>query len=111
MPRSTEALVQITKINDILTRTGVSSFCNTCIHGPEGGCCQGCANLGPDGCINKPIACALWLCNKAALELPQAARELNQLARTYPYEVAHGYRHISLRAEENYYVESTDTIR
>lgn len=100
MARNPQVLVQIQKIDDILKESGVSSFCMDCIHGPEGGCCQGCASLGPNGCTDKPLSCALWLCHEAKQQFPEVRAELMTINRKYDYGIANSYRQLSITMEQ-----------
>ena len=100
MARNHDVLVQIGKIDEMLKDTRVRDFCISCIRGPAGGCCQGCSNLGPNGCTDKPLACALWLCSKADKAFPQVAEALSIEKQKWPYRVANGMRLMSIRAEQ-----------
>jgi hypothetical protein len=98
-PRNPQVLVQIGQIDTLLQTSGVRDYCLECIKGPKGGCCQGCSLLGTDGCTNKPLSCALWLCFPAAVKFQEVAKQLKDIAHNYPTKVAHGYRGASLSAE------------
>lgn len=100
MKRNPQVLIQIERAEDILVRTGVSDHCSACINSPENGCCQRCPSLGLFGCVEKPMACALWLCHRAKRMFPDAVKQLGQIADQLPAEVAYGHRHRSLIAEQ-----------
>ena len=100
MARNATVLVQITKIDALLEVTGVRDYCIACIKGPKGGCCQGCSSLGPNGCTDKPLACALWLCSNARQEFPAVQDALYAIGSRYPYGVARAYRHLSIQYEQ-----------
>lgn len=106
--RNPEVLVQIQTIEFLLASSGVQSFCMACIKSPEGGCCQGCANLGPNGCVEKPLACALWLCSNARDRFPDVSKELRTIDIKWPTSVARGYRLSSLVAESK--LQSSDFV-
>jgi hypothetical protein len=99
--RNQAVLVQITTINAILLDSGVTSDCIGCINDPKrGGCCQNCSNLGPNGCMDKPMACALWLCDSMKQKYPTVVKQLNEIADKYPWGVAYNFRQASIEAEE-----------
>ena len=61
------------RVQKLLNMSGVSKLCTDCSLGKLGprwrdgtwGCCQGCENLTPTGCKEKPLSCAIWLCHAA----------------------------------------------
>lgn len=97
--RNPTVLVQITIAETLMEKSGVHSHCMDCIKSSVGGCCQNCSNLGTNGCTNKPLACALWLCPSAERKFPKVAGELHGMMNKFPYDVSRGYRHSSLVAE------------
>lgn len=97
--RNPEVLVQIQEADALLLSSGVRDHCIECIHSEEGGCCQHCDLLGKQGCTNKPLACALWLCDRAQRMFPAAAKKLDEMKSQWPYVVSNGFRHRSLQAE------------
>lgn len=105
MKRNPDVLVQIARIDQMAERTGIRAFCQGCIHKQHtegsypGGCCTGCTNLGPNGCTEKPLSCALWLCRGARKAFPQQARGLDAIARIWPSGLAYGFRMDSLQQE------------
>lgn len=61
-------------ISALFYACGSQKLCGACFAGkldlgngwqkrrPSSGCCQGCENLGPAGCLQKPLGCASWTC-------------------------------------------------
>ena len=60
--------------------SGASQVCKRCIaHGQ--GCCGGCPNLGPIGCIDKPLPCAVWTCEKIRRPYPRLAAQMDEIKK------------------------------
>lgn len=106
--RHPKVVAQIEVVDSMLRRSGVRSYCLTCIKRPvaehsfstpAGGCCQGCALLGPNGCTNKPLSCALWLCGSAKTAFPAVHQKLVQITTQWPLDISRGIRQHSLEAE------------
>jgi hypothetical protein len=66
-PKEIERLVEA--LTRMWSKIGASSNCGKCFQGKlhrtigAHGCCGGCPSLGKDGCIAKPIDCALFTCH------------------------------------------------
>jgi hypothetical protein len=99
MRRDPQILAQIEEIDALLENSGVRHFCNMCWKGKlKGithtvGCCNGpkCELLGKDGCTNKPLNCALWLCDAARKFYPTVAAQLDVIKDKWPAELADPY--------------------
>lgn len=97
LPEGYEALVK--RIEKLWKDSGANDECLKCIHGQQPGfryngegCCgkqmfQGrleadgssCANLGPEGCLQKPFGCAIWICHDLERKMPEFAVKLNAI--------------------------------
>jgi hypothetical protein len=105
MQRNPEVLKEIESIEAGLIASGVREYCLACIYDPSrGGCCHGCKNLDANGCIEKPLSCATWLCMDVERKFPEFAKGLsvvkhNMIAKFGGY-VALGYRTMSLDNEK-----------
>lgn len=101
--RNPVVLVQIESIERVFERTGVTDFCIECIHSSDarkGGCCHGCVNLGPNGCMDKPLACALYLCHEAQQEFPKVELYLRDIKHSFDSGVTYGFRLASIENEK-----------
>jgi len=70
--------------------TGMSSLCGRCIaEGIDGdtykGCCTACDHLGPSGCTEKSLPCALWTCRHIDRYFPEQAAVLKRVSRNLAF--------------------------
>lgn len=62
-------------ISELFYYAGSRTLCGACFqhklrYGTSNGCCGGCLNLSTEGCVQKPIGCALWTCTMIEDLLP-----------------------------------------
>jgi len=109
MQRSPAVLEVIARIEGILRESGIAAECAACWRGElvaetHGiGCCQGCELSAQNGCLNKPLSCALWLCHYLRDKYPNVVEQLNLIADDWPRRLTLSYRVRSLDAEQRLY--------
>jgi hypothetical protein len=104
MQRNLAVLETIAEIDHAMLISGARDFCLACINRTnphvKGGCCQGCKLLGAEGCLEKPLSCAQWLCRTAQERFPELSKQMQQIAtERHGYAVAKSFRANSLQAE------------
>lgn len=105
--RDPQVLASVRLAEKLIANAGIPAICTRCFAGElsenvadNGGCCSGCKLLGPHGCTEKPLSCALWLCSYLKERFPALNEQLKQIGKTQPNEIVYAPRYYSLESEQ-----------
>lgn len=96
MERDPAVLAEIRGIEALLRESGIADECAACWRGEREretggvGCCSNCNLSNSNGCLNKPLSCALWLCEYLKKKYPTVAKKLGTI--TAKYHETNGFR-------------------